>query len=137
MKSRVVRRFHLRLMMFMPFGHGVCAFIAQVSADGGEHGSDGRPPVPRCGPNLNVAPPSWRLNAGWKPALHRKLGQHSSRGSATPVGACDAVSVDAVACRAGSDNFMGGKRGGNLKLLPTAYCLLPTAYCFLLAACCS
>jgi len=26
--------------------------------------------------NLNVAPPSWRLNAGWKPALHLKLGQH-------------------------------------------------------------
>jgi hypothetical protein len=30
----------------------------------------------RCCPNLNVAPPSWRLNAGWKPALHLKLGQH-------------------------------------------------------------
>ena len=29
-----------------------------------------------CCPNLNVAPPSWRLNAGWKPALHLKLGQH-------------------------------------------------------------
>jgi hypothetical protein len=24
----------------------------------------------------NVPPPSWRLNAGWKPALHLKLGQH-------------------------------------------------------------
>ncbi len=30
----------------------------------------------RCCPNLNVAPPSWRLFAGWKPALHPKLGQH-------------------------------------------------------------
>jgi hypothetical protein len=30
-------------------------------------------------PNLNVAPPSWRLNAGWKPALHLKLGQHPNR----------------------------------------------------------
>jgi hypothetical protein len=25
---------------------------------------------------LNVAPPSWRLNAGWKPALHCKSGRH-------------------------------------------------------------
>src|SRR5271157_1636601 len=24
--------------------------------------------------DLNVAPPSWRLNAGWKPALHLNLG---------------------------------------------------------------
>ena len=31
-----------------------------------------------CCPNLNVAPPSWRLNAGWKPALHLKLGQHQA-----------------------------------------------------------
>jgi hypothetical protein len=29
----------------------------------------------RC-PNLNVVPPSRRLNAGWKPALHPKSGQH-------------------------------------------------------------
>ncbi|MGB7591008.1 MAG: hypothetical protein WBO19_07200, partial [Terriglobia bacterium] len=29
-----------------------------------------------CCPDLNVAPPSWRLFAGWKPALHPKLGQH-------------------------------------------------------------
>ncbi|MGD1102583.1 MAG: sugar phosphate nucleotidyltransferase [Terriglobia bacterium] len=29
-----------------------------------------------CCPNLNVAPPSGRLNAGWQPALHLKLGQH-------------------------------------------------------------
>jgi hypothetical protein len=25
---------------------------------------------------LHVAPPSWRLNAGWKPALHLKLGHY-------------------------------------------------------------
>jgi hypothetical protein len=30
----------------------------------------------RCCPSLNVAPPSWRLFAGWKPAPHPKLGQH-------------------------------------------------------------
>jgi hypothetical protein len=29
-----------------------------------------------CCPNLDVAPPSWRLNAGWKPALHLKLGEY-------------------------------------------------------------
>ena len=27
-------------------------------------------------PNLHVAPPSWRLDAGWKPALHLKLGYY-------------------------------------------------------------
>ena len=30
------------------------------------------------GLDLTVAPPSWRLNAGWKPALHLKLGQHQT-----------------------------------------------------------
>jgi hypothetical protein len=35
-------------------------------------------PIPalfRCCPNLKVAPPSWRVLAGWKPALQLKLGQ--------------------------------------------------------------
>ena len=41
-----------------------------------------------CCPNLTVAPPSWRLNAGWKPALHLKLGQHPRRQNG-----CD-VSID-------------------------------------------
>ncbi len=36
-----------------------------------------RNPPTRCCPNLNVAPPSWRLFAGWKPTLHPKLGQHA------------------------------------------------------------
>jgi hypothetical protein len=34
MKSPLIRRFHLRLIMFMPFGHGVRAFLAQISAYG-------------------------------------------------------------------------------------------------------
>src|SRR5208337_621375 len=29
-----------------------------------------------CCPNLNVAPPSWRLFAGWKPTLHPRLGHY-------------------------------------------------------------
>jgi hypothetical protein len=27
-------------------------------------------------PNHDVLPPSWRLNGGWKPALHGKLGHY-------------------------------------------------------------
>src|SRR5258708_3730142 len=32
-----------------------------------------------CRPNLIAAPPSWRLSAGWTPALHLILGQHRKR----------------------------------------------------------
>jgi len=38
-----------------------------------------------CRPNLNVAPPSWRLNAGWKPGLPLKLGQHQGWSSPTSL----------------------------------------------------
>jgi len=37
-------------------------------------------PGRECCPNLNVAPPSWRPCAGWKPALQPKLGQHQKEG---------------------------------------------------------
>ena len=33
-----------------------------------------------CSPYLNVAPPSLRLNAGWKPALHLQLEKHQAAG---------------------------------------------------------
>ena len=36
-------------------------------------------------PNVNVAPPSWRLFAGWKPALHPKLGQHPILGTSSSM----------------------------------------------------
>jgi hypothetical protein len=44
-------------------------------------------------PNLNVAPPSWRLFAGWKPALHPRLGQYhlgsrQSRGKSGSAACC-------------------------------------------------
>jgi UDP-N-acetylmuramate dehydrogenase len=32
----------------------------------------------RCFPGVNVAPPSWRLDAGWEPALQAKSGQRPS-----------------------------------------------------------
>ncbi len=77
------------------------------------------------------------------PFLRRSPGQgvntaraciRPARMPATPAGFCDAVSIKGDVCRAGIDNFMGGRRGGDLKLLPTAFRLLPTAYCLLLLA---
>ena len=60
-----------------------CGICAPPWRDGNDRRLDRIPfqmtPAPRiwcCCPSLNVAPPSWRLFAGWKPALHPKLGHH-------------------------------------------------------------
>ena len=66
-----------------------------------------------CCPNLNVAPPSWRLIAGWKPALHPKSGQHPKIGSGS------------IRCCSGefTSPFPGGGRAG------ADVCFLTSAIC--------
>jgi len=69
---------------FLPGAGSVVTIVAAVARcsltnTGAARGVMGfKTDIRGCCPDLNVAPPSWRLFAGWKPALRPKLGQHPS-----------------------------------------------------------